>query len=149
MKRLMIFIAIALVAGGGLFAKKHRAQTIKNHLPPVILQDPAKVPYLTGGNIFSGEIDLWGDPWAKKENVTLAYSTFPQKEFKPVNLENLQSKLDVKNESVVTVQDREVAYALFAAGGFTLTLNLKPAYPNPQATIPTRLDAGIGGSFSF
>jgi hypothetical protein len=148
-KRVWLSIAVILVAGGVLFAEKHRAQPVQNHLPPVILQDPAQVPYLTGGNIFSGKIDLWGNPWAKTENVRPAYSSFPQKEFKPVNLENFQPKLDVKNESVVTVQDREVAYALFEVGGFTLTVNLKPGYANPQALMPTRLNAGIGGSFSF
>ena len=65
MKRALIFIGIILVAGGGLFAKRHRAETVKNHLPPVTLTDPATVPFVVKASNFSDYVDLWGDPWVK------------------------------------------------------------------------------------
>ena len=60
-----------------------------------------------------------------------------------------QPKLDNQVEPVVTVLDRELAYSFFQLGGFKLNLNLKPAYPNPDAILPTRIDPGLSGSFSF
>jgi hypothetical protein len=150
MKRVVVFIGIILVAGGGLFAKKHRAETIKNYLPPVTLVDPAAAPLLVKDGIFSDKVDLWGDPWVKTGEVrpdpaNVAFQTDP----KPANVEKFQSKSDYHAEPVLTVQDRQVAYSLFEVGGFTMTLNLKPAYANPQALVPAHIDAGIGGSFSF
>jgi hypothetical protein len=150
MKRVWIFIGLILLAGGVLFEEKHRAESIKNHLPPVALRDPTAVPVLASDSIFSGSVNLWGDPWVKTDEVRQnpASVAFPA-DLKPANVEQLQSKFDYKTEPVLTVQDRQVAYSLFQAGGFTLTLNLKPAYANPQALLPTHVDAGIGGSFSF
>jgi hypothetical protein len=150
MKRVWVFIVIILLVAGVLFEEKHRAQTMKNHLPPVVLGDPAEAPYLVKDSNFSDNVDLWGNSQGKTGEADSGYISLTfQNDLKSANFEKFQSQLDDKSESVLTVQDREVAYALFEVGGFTLTLNLKPAYPNPQALLPTRLDAGIGGSFSF
>jgi hypothetical protein len=150
MKRAWVFIGIILLMGVILFEEKHRAETIKNHLPPVVLRDPAAVPYAVEDSNFSDHVDLWGDPWVKTGEIRLDSASLSfQTDSRPASVEQFQSRLDYKTEPVLTVQDRQVAYSLFEAGGFTLTLNLKPAYPNPQALVPTGLDAGIGGSFSF
>jgi hypothetical protein len=55
----------------------------------------------------------------------------------------------VETEPLLTVQDREAAFAIFSAAGFRLTFNLKPAYATPEALLPNRIDPGIRGSFSF
>jgi hypothetical protein len=47
------------------------------------------------------------------------------------------------------VVDRKLNYELFGSEGFALKLNLEPAYPNPEALIPTRLDPGFGVSIKF
>ena len=150
MKRALIFIGIILVAGGGLFAKRHRAATIKNHLPPVTLTDPATVPFVVKASNFSDYVDLWGDPWLKAADTgSGSASVVFEKESRPASFEMFQLKLDNQVEPVVTVLDRELAYSFFQLGGFKLNLNLKPAYPNPDAILPTRIDPGLSGSFSF
>ena len=150
MKRALIFIGIILVAGGGLFAKRHRAATIKNHLPPVTLTDPATMPFVAKASNFSDNVDLWGDPWAKTADPGSGSASFAfEKEPRLASFDTFQLKLDNQLEPVVTVQDREFAYSFFQLGGFRLKLNLKPAYPNPEAILPTRIDPGISGSFSF
>ena len=150
MKRALIFIGIILVAGGGLFAKRHRAATVKNHLPPVTLTDPATVPFVVKASNFSDYVDLWGDPWVKTADTGSGYTSLVfGKEPRPASFEMFQPKLDNQVEPVVTVLDRELAYSFFQLGGFKLNLNLKPAYPNPDAILPTRIDPGLSGSFSF
>ena len=150
MKRAAVFIGIILVAGGGLFAKRHRAGTITNHLPPVVLGDPAAAPYVVRDNNFSDYVDLWGDPWVKTAHADSGYTSLVfENDPKTASFEKLQSKLDYEAAPMITVQDREIAWALFQDGSFTLKLNLKPAYPNPEAILPTRIDASLGGSFSF
>jgi hypothetical protein len=150
MKRAWVFIGIILLVGGILFEEKHRAETIKNHLPPVVLGDPAAAPYMVRGNNFSDYVDLWGDPWVKTAHADSGYASLVfENDPKTASFEKFQSKLDYEAAPMITVQDREVAYALFQAGSFTLKLNLKPAYPNPEAILPTRIDASLGGSFSF
>jgi len=150
MKRAVVFIGIILVAGGGLFAKRHRAATIKNHLPPVTLTDPAAAPFVVKASNFSDYVDLWGDPWVKTAGTGSGYpSLIFEKEPPPASFELFQLKPDYKAEPVVTVLDREVAYSFLQLGGFKLNLNLKPAYPNPDAILPTRIDPSISGSFSF
>jgi hypothetical protein len=150
MKRTLIFIGIILVAGGGLFAKRHRAATVKNHLPPVTLTDPATVPFVAKASNFSDNVDLWGDPWVKTADTGSGYASFVfENDPRFASFEMFQLKLDNQAEPVVTVLDRELAYSFFQLGGFKLNLNLKPAYPNPDAILPTRIDPGLSGSFSF
>lgn len=150
MKRALIFIGIILVAGGGLFAKRHRAETIKNHLPPVTLTDPATTPFMVEASNFSDNVDLWGDPWVKTADPGSRSASFVfEKAPRIAGFDMFQLKLDNQVEPVVTVQDRELAYSFFQLGGFKLKLNLKPAYLNPEAILPTRIDPGISGSFSF
>jgi hypothetical protein len=45
--------------------------------------------------------------------------------------------------------DQKLNYELFGSEGFALKLNLAPAYPYPEAPIPTRLDPGFGISIKF
>ena len=99
---------------------------------------------------FSGQVDLWGEPWVKAPESQLSYASLsPEEAFKLATAERFQSRLEVRSEPVLTVQDRQVVYSLFGSGGFSLKFNLKPAYPSPEAWIPTRIYPGISGSFSF
>lgn len=148
MKRAWFIIALILLVAGVIFEERHRAETIKNHLPPVPLKDPAATPFAVPESHFADRVDLWGNPWATPAAPDLASVAF-QKNLRPATVENFQSKQNYSSEPVLTVQDREVSYALFEAGGFTLKLNLKPVYPNAEAWLPTSVGAGLGGSLSF
>jgi hypothetical protein len=153
MKRVWMLIGIILLLGCVLFEEKHRAATAQKHLAPSGLTDPpapfpAEDPFKASN--FSDQVDLWGEPWVKTPTADLndAGLNFLNG-LKPASFEKFQSRLDYKTEPVVTVLDREVACALFELGGFKLSLNLKPAYPNPEALLPSRIDPAIRGSFSF
>jgi hypothetical protein len=150
MKRAWIFIGIILLVAGVVFEEKHRAETIKNHLPPVAMRDPAAAPYVVKANNFSDYVDLWGNPWVETDDPDLTYAKIASgSDPKPASVEKFKSRLDYHPEPVLTVQDRQVGYSLLDFGGFKLNVNLKPAYSTPDALLPTRIDPGISGSFSF
>ncbi len=52
-------------------------------------------------------------------------------------------------KSTLTMADRKLDYELYGSESFALKLNLAPAYPYPEALMPTRLDPGFGISFKF
>jgi hypothetical protein len=151
MKRYLVLVGIILVVAGVLFEEKHRAATIKNHIVVPELKYPQfAVQPVARENSFADNIDLWNYPRVKTHDTDMAYANFAfQKDNAPASFEKFHSKFDDETEPVFTVQNREAAYAIFNGDGFKLTLNLKPAYPTPQALLPTRLDPSVGGSFSF
>ena len=61
----------------------------------------------------------------------------------------LQPRPDEIAPRTLTVADRRLNYQLYGSGGFAVKLNLEPAYPYPQALMPTRLDPGFGISLKF
>lgn len=94
--------------------------------------------------------NLWGNSRKQNSDPDQTYSSLAfQTELTAPASDKILTRPDVKTEPVLTVQDREAAYALFNLGGFKMTLNLKPAYATPEALLPNRIDPGIGGSFSF
>ena len=151
MKRPLALIAVVLFVSGIVFEAKHRAATLKNHIPPVESAYPdMEAQYLITNSDFAGHVDLWGAPMVKTPQVNYNYGSQAFKDnLTPANFEKLQATVNYKTEPVLTVLDREIAVALFSIGDFNMTLNLKPAYANPDAIMPSHIDAGIGGSFSF
>ena len=155
MKRAWVVIGIILLLGVFLFEEQHRAETAKKHPAPAsVMEEPVPVTLLALDPIpesnFAGQVDLWGD---HREKVPAADQTYAGLNFQndpgPASFERLQPRLDIRAEPAVTVLDREVAYSLFQHGSFKLRLNFKPAYPNPDAIVPSRIDPGVSGSFSF
>jgi hypothetical protein len=156
MKRyLVLLVVIVLAAGVFLFEEQHRAATIKyhvvNHIPPPESEAPRlEAAPVVRGNNFADYADLWGNPRMKNPDTDMAYSGYAfQKEFAPAGPEKILARPVVETEPLLTVQDREAAFAIFSAAGFRLTFNLKPAYATPEALLPNRIDPGIRGSFSF
>jgi hypothetical protein len=156
MKRyLVLLVVVILAAGVFLFEEQHRAATVTHHvvnlIPPPESEAPRLLaPTVTRENHFAEYADLWGNPGAKYPDTDLAYSSLAfQKDLAAPASDKILAKPDMKTEPVLTVQDREAAYALFNLGGFKMTLNLKPAYATPEALLPNHIDPGIGGSFSF
>ena len=152
MKRVWVFIGIILLVGGVLFEEKHRAETVKQHPHPAAWTDPdpAGIAVVLQSSNFSDQVDLWGDPWVETDvpDFSHAYLAFGN-DLKPASFEKFQSRRDHETEPVLTVQERQVGYSLLDFGGFKLNVNLEPAYRTPEALMPTRIDPGISGSFSF
>ncbi len=151
MKRYLVLVGIILVVAGVLFEEKHRAATVKNHITAPELKYPEFAPPpVAAESSFADNVNLWDNPRVKTHDTDLTYASLAfEKDIAPAGFEKIQSKSEDKSEPVLTVQDREAAYAIFSAGGFKMTLNLKPNYATPEALLPNRVDAGVGGSFSF
>jgi|GEM_PF-3818861 hypothetical protein len=158
MKRyLVLLVVIILAAGVVLFEEKHRAATVKPHIDIEnhIALPESEAPRLLAPPVatkirLADYADLWDNPGMKNPDPDQVYASLTfQKDLAPAGFEKIHAKPDEKTEPVLTVQDREAAYAIFSAGGFRMTLNLKPAYATPEASLPNHVNAGIGGSFSF
>ena len=151
MKRPLIFIGIILLAGGVLFEERHRAATLISHIAAPDLEYAAlETQSLATNESFSASVNLWNNSLGTIGGAGLNYTRASfQTDLTPASLDRLQPVSVNKTEPVITVMDREVAYALFASRDFTLTLDLKPEYSNPSALMPSHIDPGIRGSFSF
>jgi len=150
MRRPWVFIGIILLVAGVLFEEKHRAETMKHHLHPDIFTDPAPALFVVQENHFYDYVDLWGDPWVKTDDPHLSHSSLAvANSTRPASTEKFQSRPDHQADLALTVQDRQIVYPVLDLGGFKLNVNLKPAYATPEALVPTRIDPGISGSFSF
>ena len=156
MKRfLLLLVGIVLVASVILFEEQHRAATVKHQVVNLIPSPEMEAPRLESPpvvreNNFADYADLWGNPWIKNPDPDTVYSSLAfQRDLAPASSDKVLAKSGIKTEPVLTVQDREAAYAIFSSGGFRLTFNLKPAYASPTAILPNHLDPSIGGSFSF
>jgi hypothetical protein len=161
MKRyLVLLVVVILAAGVYLFEKQHRAATlthhIVNHIPPPKMEAPRLMaPTVDQDNHFADYADLWDNPGKPNYDLDLAYSRLAvQKDFAASGPNKILSRPEEKTEPVLSVQDREAAFAIFSTAGFRLTFNLKPVYTTPDALdpshlMPNHIDPSIGGSFSF
>jgi hypothetical protein len=161
MKRyLVLLVVVILAAGVFLFEEQHRAATITHHIVNHIPPPESEAPRLESspvarGNNFADYADLWGNPWMKNTDPDFVYSSIAfQRDLAAPASNKILARPDVKTDPVLTVQDREAAFAIFSAAGFRLTFNLKPVYATPDALdpshlMPSHIDPGIGGSFSF
>jgi hypothetical protein len=161
MKRyLVLLVVIILAAGVYLFEEQHRAATITHHVVNHIAPPESEAPQLLAPpvapqNHFADYADLWGNPWMEYPDTDTAYSSLAfQKDLAAPVSEKILAKPEVKSDPVLTVQDREAAFAIFSSAGFRLTFNLKPVYAASDALVPghimpDHIDPSIHGSFSF
>lgn len=151
MKRPLVLVGIILLVGGVLFEEKHRAETFKHHIvAPELSYPELEAQCLATNGSFSGRVNLWDNALVKSEDAHLNHASLAvQGNLNPAGFETLQPNPGNQSEPAITVLDREVTYALFASRDFTLTLNLKPEYSNPDALMPSHIDPGIRGSISF
>ena len=150
-KRPLILVGIILLAGGVVFEEKHRAATLINHIAaPDLKYSVLEVQSLATNNTLSASVNLWNISPVKTGGAGLNYTRANfQPDLMPASIDKFQPLPVNKTEPVITVMDREVAYALFASRDFTLTLDLKPEYSSPTSFMPSHIDPGIRGSFSF
>jgi len=151
----LLLVAMILAVGVLIFEEQHRAATLShqmvNHIPPPELEAPRlQAPPEVRENNFADYAILWGRPPVNDSDPDLVYSSIMfQKDLAPAGAEKVLVRPMTKTDPVLTVQDREAAYAIYSSAGFKLTFNLKPAFATPEALLPKRVDPGIGGSFSF
>jgi len=161
MKRyLVLLMVIILAAGVYLFEEQHRAATLTHHVVNHIAPPESEAPRLlappaTRGNNFANYADLWGNSWGENPDTDTAYSSLAfQKDLAAPVSEKILARPELKSDPVLTVQDREAAFAIFSSAGFRLTFNLKPVYAASDALVaghmmPDHIDPSIHGSFSF
>jgi hypothetical protein len=161
MKRYLALLVVCILAAGVfLFEEQHRAATLPHHIKNLIAPPESEAPRLEAppaarGNNFADYADLWGNPWGKNPDMDEAYSSLAfQKDLAVPVSEKILAKPEEKSEPVLTVQDREAAFAIFSSAGFRLTFNLKPVYAASDALVPghmmpDHIDPSIHGSFSF
>lgn len=151
-RRYIIVAGMILLLAGVIYEEKHHAATLK-HQPS---QNEAEYPLLdlvlgTTPARFEDTVDLWSPTGVKADNLSLPPGGFTfGNQPAPANLRQLQLKNGAAGgEPMLTVEDRELQYALFSLGNFTLKLDLKPVYETADAWLPSRVTPEIGGSFSF
>jgi hypothetical protein len=72
-----------------------------------------------------------------------------QRDLPSGSLDKLQPRPGNTTKPALTVADQKLYYEFYGSEGFAFQLNLKPAYPNPEAAVPTGLDPGFGVSLKF
>jgi len=153
MRRLWVIVGVILVVTGVLFEERHRARTVIPHLHPAALTEPDPAGVLevvNRPNNFSDAVDLWGDPWRRSagpdwSGVSMASGI----DTRPGRFETLQPRQEIKADPAITVENKQLDFKLLNLGGFKLNINMTPNYPNSDAILPSRVDPGISGSFSF
>jgi hypothetical protein len=145
-------VGIILPMGAILQVKQPPAATSHSHLTaPVLTYAKMDRPYPATNSGFLDNIKISFDP----PPVTIhdpdldRASLNLQSDLPSGSFNQLQSRSGNTTKHALTVADRQLNYELLDSEGFALKLNLKPAYPNPAAAIPTGLDPGFGISLKF
>ncbi len=152
MKRYLVLAGMILLAGViYLYEEKPSAEARPSRLAaPELTYEPMAVPQVATNSHFLDDINLSYEPMAVfRDPAPQPNSLADGKALPPANLGNLRSRPGDLAEPALTVADRKLNYELIGSEGFSFKLNLAPAYPNPEALIPTRLDPGFGVSIKF
>jgi hypothetical protein len=152
MKRYLTLAGIIFLVGITLlFEEKPEVESDESHIAsPELTYARMDAPHQATNGNFLDSINLALQPGVQfhdsdLERVSLAFGKDPP----PANLTKLQPRLGDTKNPVLTVVDRQLNFELFGSEGFALKLKLTPAYPNPEALIPTRVDPGLGMSIKF
>jgi hypothetical protein len=117
---------------------------------PVLTYARMDIPYPATNSGFLDDINISFDPPVKtRDSDPYQASINFQSDLPSGSLDKLQPRPGDTTKSALTVADRKLNYELFDLKGFALKLNLEPAYPYPEALMPTRLDPGFGISIKF
>jgi hypothetical protein len=151
MKQLLAFVGVIFLIGSNLPQQKPREAPGESHLtvPRLMYAMLDARPPATNSS-FLDNINLSFDPPfaipapdLNGANRSLR-TDLPTGSFDP-----LQPRPGRTPKPGFTVADRKLNYQLLGSGGFAFKLNLTPAYPYPEASIPTGLDPGLGISIKF
>lgn len=153
MKRYLVLAGMILLAAVIFFyEEKPRVETDESHIPspPDLTLARMEVPTVATNSHFLDNIHLSYEPMARIQNPDPQYGIpVSEKDLPSANAEKIRPRPEEPATPVITVVDRKLNYELLGSKDFSLKLNLTPAYPNPEALIPTRLDPGVGVSIKF
>ena len=150
-KRCLVLVGIVLLVGAIRHEQQPPTSISKSHFTsPVLTYARMDLPQLATNGGFLDNINLSLDPPAiiHDPDSPLARLNF-QSDLPSGSFDPLPPRLGDATKPRLTVADRKLNYELFGSGGFALRLNLKPAYSNPNAPVPTSLDPGFGISLKF
>ena len=144
-------VGIILLIGAILHVKQPPAATSQSHFTtPELTYARMDPPHPATNSGFLDNITLSLDPPVIIHDPELDHASLNFQGDIPLgNFDQLQPRPGDTTKPALTVADKKLNYELFGSEGFALKLNLTPAYPNPEALIPTRLDPGFGISLKF
>ena len=151
LKRALALVGLIFLIGAAPHQKQLPAAANKSHLTvPELTYASITLPHLTTNRDFLDDINLSFDPPGKIHAPDLndAGLNF-QRDLPPGSFGELQPKLGDTSKRALTVADRKLNYELLGSRDIAFKLNLTPAYPRPEATMPTSLDPGFGFSIKF
>ena len=142
---------IILLMGAILHVKQPSAATSQSPLTtPELTYAKMDLPHPATNSGFLDDIKISFDPPVTIHDPDLDHASLNlQRDLPSGSFDQLQSRSGNTTKHALTVADRQLNYELLDSEGFALKLNLKPAYPNPAAAIPTGLDPGFGISLKF
>lgn len=155
----LLLAGIILLAGGIIFAEKHRAATLHEHrlvtpeLTYTLPQDGREFVTTTNSGLETN-LSLWFNPVRETHDDGLAYANVLfQSELADAAAAYDRMERPLAGESFhlpsVNVADKSLNYSLFSIGKFSASLSLTPVLTSPSAIIPTEIKPGLGGSFNF
>src|ERR1035437_10954 len=142
---------IILLMGAVLHVKKPPSATSQSHFTlPILTYAKMNLSHPATNSGFLDDINILFDPLVIFHDPDPYHASLNFKRDLPSgSVDKLQPRPGVITKSALTVADRKLNYELLGSEGFSLKLNLEPAYPHPEALIPTRLDPGFGVSIKF
>ncbi|MFZ0829323.1 MAG: hypothetical protein WAO02_18080 [Verrucomicrobiia bacterium] len=151
LKGCLALIGFVVLMGAILLEQKLLAAISKSHFTlPELMYAPADISHPATNGGFLDNINLSLDPPVEMPAPDLsAASRSLQKDLPAGSFDQLQPRPGHAPKPGVTVANRKLNYQLLDSGGFAFKLNLTPAYPYPEASIPTGLDPGFGISIKF
>ena len=152
MKRYLVLAGMILLGAViYLYEEKPRVETGESHIPSLEFSfAKLDLPHLETNSHFLDGIHLSYEPMAIiRDNEPTLASLAEEKDLPSARVQKLRPQPVETATPVFTVADSKLNIELLGAEGFSLKLNLTPAYPNPEALIPTRLDPGVGMSIKF
>jgi hypothetical protein len=144
-------IGIILLMGAVLHVKKPPAATSESHFTaPELTYAKMDLPHPATNSGFLDDINISLDPPVTIHNPDPYPASFNfQRDLPSGSLAKISPRPGDATKPALTVAGRKLNYEIFGSEDFSFKLNLEPAYPYPEALMPTRLDPGFGISVKF
>jgi hypothetical protein len=150
-KQCLVLVGLVCLMGATLHKQKPPGATGKSRFTtPILTYARMDIPHPATNNGFLDNINISLDPPVEIPAPGLIDTRLDfQKDLPPGSLYELPPRPGHTTKPGLTVADRKLNYQLVGSSDFAFKLNLTPAYPYPEASIPTGLDPGFGISIKF
>ena len=151
LNRCLALVGILFLVGTIRHVKQPPTATSESHFTtPLLTYAQTNLSHPATNSDFLDDIKLSPDASVTIHDSDPHHAGFNfQKDLPSGSFDQLPRRSGNATKPAFTVVNRELDYELFGSEGFAFKLNLKPAYPNPAAALPTRLDPGFGISLKF